>query len=189
VICINDGSTDNSLEILRNYEKKIRIKIINQTNQGSGVARDKGLEIAKGGYIGFIDSDDWISEDYYEVLYQNAKKSNADISATCQVIFPEKGKKDVGFDGTKFLQTIDAKRKMILTSGVIWNKVYRREFIIKNKICFSSRKSIGEDNIFNIFGAILSNYIVTTDKVNYYWRQRKSSRLSEKKKLRKTCYF
>ena len=69
IICINDGSTDNSLEILNDYAKKdSRIKIIDQTNAGLSCARNAGMQIAQGEYIGFVDSDDWIDLDFYEKL-------------------------------------------------------------------------------------------------------------------------
>ncbi|MCL2687120.1 MAG: glycosyltransferase [Methanobrevibacter sp.] len=183
IICVNDESTDSSLEILERYAKNDkRIKVCTQKNQDRGSARNKGIKIAKGEYLGFIDNDDWVSEDYYEVLYKNAKKSNADISATSEVIFPDENqKKNVGFDGKNNLKSIESKSSVIIASGVMWNKIYRRTLIIKNSICFSKRRSIGEDNIFNILSIILSNYIVTTNKVTYFWRQRKSSRNSEER--------
>ncbi len=82
IICINDGSTDNSLKILEELQKKDnRIKIINQKNSGVSSARNNGIENATGEYIGFVDSDDWIDSDYYEKLYNTAKKYNSDIAA------------------------------------------------------------------------------------------------------------
>ena len=64
VICVNDGSPDNSLEILREYEKKdSRIKIIDQKNQGAGAARNHGMSVARGEYLSFLDSDDFFDRD------------------------------------------------------------------------------------------------------------------------------
>ena len=69
IICIDDGSTDKSLRILNNFaDKDNRITIINQKNSGPSAARNKGIENAKGEYIGFVDSDDWIDLDFYEKL-------------------------------------------------------------------------------------------------------------------------
>ena len=79
MIFINDGSTDSSLKILREYEKiDSRIKVIDQKNSGPSAARNKGLDIAKGEYISFIDSDDWIDKDMYKEMYYIAKKNNSD---------------------------------------------------------------------------------------------------------------
>lgn len=81
VICINDGSTDNSLEILRSFQIEYpdKLVIINQDNQGASAARNHGIEIAKGEYLGFIDSDDYVAEDYIDKIISKAKESNADI--------------------------------------------------------------------------------------------------------------
>ena len=77
MIFINDGSTDNSLEILNKYEKiDSRIKVINQNNSGPSVARNIGIEVATGEYISFIDSDDWIDKDMYKMMYEVARDNN-----------------------------------------------------------------------------------------------------------------
>ena len=82
IICINDGSTDGSLNILQKYsEKDKRFIIIDQKNSGQSVARNKGLSVAKGEFIGFVDSDDWIDDDFYEKLYDAAIEYKADIAA------------------------------------------------------------------------------------------------------------
>ena len=81
ILCINDGSTDSSPEILKEYEEKdSRIKIINKKNAGLSAARNQGLELAKGEYVSFIDSDDWINETFCEALYTAAKKYDSDIA-------------------------------------------------------------------------------------------------------------
>ncbi len=80
IICINDGSTDSSLEILNEYYKDKRIVIINQPNQGSAIARNKGLDIAQGEYIGFLDADDiYIDSKSLEMMFNAAKENDADM--------------------------------------------------------------------------------------------------------------
>lgn len=80
LILIDDGSTDMSLDICRNYAlKDARIIVLSKINEGAGLARNLGLKIAKGEYIGFVDSDDYISPNMYEELYTSALKNNADI--------------------------------------------------------------------------------------------------------------
>ena len=75
IICVNDGSKDNSAKILTAYAQKyVRIKIINQTNQGLSAARNNGISVATGEYIGFVDSDDWVDIDFYKKLYSAGKK-------------------------------------------------------------------------------------------------------------------
>lgn len=81
LILVNDGSPDQCGDICDEYAlKDNRIKVIHKNNGGLSSARNAGIDIAKGKYIGFIDSDDWIEPDMYEILYQNIKKYNADIS-------------------------------------------------------------------------------------------------------------
>ena len=86
VILINDASTDRTLEIVEWYlQKDSRIKLINiNERKGQGFARNRGIEIATGEYIGFVDSDDFIESDMFECLYNSAKTNNTDISM-CQV--------------------------------------------------------------------------------------------------------
>ena len=82
IIAVDDCSTDNSLEILRTYEIKYpdKLKVIaSSVNRKQGGAKNLGLEAAKGEWIGFIDSDDWITPDFYEKLLQRAKETGADM--------------------------------------------------------------------------------------------------------------
>lgn len=81
IICVNDGSTDNSLCILEKFAGlDKRIKIINQKNKGLSGARNTGIKLVQGEYLGFLDSDDWVDLDYFEKLYKRAKNCDADIS-------------------------------------------------------------------------------------------------------------
>lgn len=92
IICINDGSTDSSLEILNEYSTDKRITIITQTNQGSAIARNKGLDIAQGEYIGFLDADDiYINKQSLEIMFDAAKKHDASmISANLKFLTQER---------------------------------------------------------------------------------------------------
>lgn len=80
IICVNDGSTDNSFEILKKFSNKDkRIIVINKKNGGLTSARNTALKIAKGEYCLNIDSDDWIEQGYFEVMYNKAKEDDLDI--------------------------------------------------------------------------------------------------------------
>lgn len=86
LILVNDGSTDQSGNICEEYAKiDKRIKVIHKENEGQSSARNRGLEVAKGEYVGFVDSDDFIHEKMYELLYNNAKKNSSDV-IVCEVI-------------------------------------------------------------------------------------------------------
>lgn len=81
IICVNDGSADNSLKILKDFQQKDnRIILINQENLGSGIARNNGMKIATGEYIGFLDADDYLfDENALSSLYDKAKNSNSNM--------------------------------------------------------------------------------------------------------------
>ena len=80
IICVNDGSTDNSLAVLHAYKRRDkRIIIIDKENEGSGVARNTGLKIARGEYVYFVDGDDWLEQDVLLKTSKKADETNADI--------------------------------------------------------------------------------------------------------------
>ena len=80
IICVNDGSTDKSLSVINEYAKcDARIKIVDKENGGLVSARKAGIKVAQGKYIGYVDSDDWVESQMYEILYEYAEKYNADL--------------------------------------------------------------------------------------------------------------
>ena len=90
IICINDGSTDGSLEILHKYEKQdSRVKVIDKPNAGYGAAMNDGLDAATGTYVGILESDDYVCEHAWEKLYALATRSNLDIVKGCYLQFSE----------------------------------------------------------------------------------------------------
>lgn len=151
LILVNDGSTDNSLEICK-YYKDIddRICIIDKKNGGLSSARNAGLDIAKGEYIGFVDSDDYIHPQMYEILYRYIRKEKADISL-CDF------KKVNGYDNYKLQKytennlnikiksysNIQASEELFrenaITFIVAWNKLYRRELFDNNRYKLGKR--------------------------------------------------
>lgn len=94
VICIDDASTDSSMEILEYFSKKdLRIKIIrNKTNNGPGYSRNQGLNIAKGKYISFLDSDDWLNYDALEILIKKAEEKELDLLMFKNIVYYHESK-------------------------------------------------------------------------------------------------
>lgn len=181
IICINDGSPDNCGEILNEYAKKdTRFHIINQENSGSGPARNNGIDHAKGEFIGFVDPDDWVSPDYFEVLYNRATICEADISATANVVKAPKNtrKKSVGFRSEKIIVSEEKRKNLIYRSGVVWNKIYKKKLVDKYSIRFAETKSTGQDNPFNIIALAMANKIATTTKGTYFYRVRSDSAIN-----------
>ncbi|MBT2709470.1 glycosyltransferase [Pseudomonas sp. ISL-84] len=196
VIAVNDGSTDSSKEIINEYKNRDkRIKTIHKKNGGVSSARNKGLEIAQGEYIGFVDPDDWIDNDMYKTLYHVAFQEKADIvmctytrefgthSKEKKFELPEK----IRYTGTevqskimrRLIGPLDnelANPELLDAWGTVWSKIYRAE-IIKN-LRFTDLKEIGtnEDSLFNIEALYYSKSFIFINKPFYhYWRENNAS--------------
>ena len=162
IILLNDGSTDNSLEILNKLKNKNDniIKIINQKNMGVAKTRNKGIDIANGEYIMFIDQDDWIDDDYCKTLYKAAVESNVDVVIS-GVKRPNQDGEIIFFyspNGSTF-------EIYILVSG--WGKLHKRSFLLDNRIFFKG--AVGEDTFFTIKEILQTNKIKPISYVGYNW--------------------
>ena len=156
IICINDGSTDNSLEVLENYEKKDnRIKIINQKNQGVSVARNVGIKSATGNYILFVDADDWINLKTCEIIYNNVSYEQFDL---------------VYFDYYRVnLHCIRPIKVKDIINCCMWQICYKKDFILNNSLLFQENMTIAEDHIFKVAAIFQTNNIKKIDKCLYYY--------------------
>ncbi len=135
IILIDDGSTDNSGKICEEYAKKDdRIIVIHKENAGVSSARNRGIELANGKYIGFIDSDDWIEENMYETLYQNLLQFDVDISM-CNYSIIRNHKKTFHKHDLEDGILIDNKKEFFellrlnYYKGFLWNKLFKSEII------------------------------------------------------------
>lgn len=138
IICINDGSPDNCAEILQKYVKDdSRFNIITQQNQGLSASRNKGIALATGEYVFFLDADDYIHPQTLEIFYKTAKKSKSEVvisTKVCRLAKDPLPKAKYNVDYVKFsisLNPIDDLYKYRLVSAVVWNKLYRTEMIKK----------------------------------------------------------
>ena len=167
IICVNDGSTDESLSILNRYKNQDnRIKVFNQDNKGQSAARNLGIKYSHGEYIGFLDSDDYADRTMFEKLYTAAKQNCSDV-VMCSVhilnektgaitpndpyfglkIFEEQKDADVFFNG---VFSYEQCRNFLFRICVVpWNKLIKTDFLKKNNIKFAEGLSF-EDNIFSL---------------------------------------
>ena len=193
IICVNDGSTDKSGKILKRfYKHDKRIIIVEQTNSGLSIARNIGMKYATGEYITFLDSDDWVASDFYEILYNEAKKHDADI-AVGNVLYYHNDRQ-MNFDFVSWHSFADNKKiisdckdkKFILQSCAVWNKIYKRDLIDKNNLLFYDKKMV-EDFPFNFMAIAVAQKIVCCPFAMLYYRQRQTSIMRDPtKQLRNT---
>lgn len=189
IICVDDCSTDNSLEILKEYASKDnRIKIIEKkVNQGQGVARNEALNLATGDYVGYIDPDDWVEPDMFEALYNKASEFDTDIAACNFEIFyadadytelenPIERISEVAPEiKTGEVFNFNNLHKIFLrkTNSYAWCRIYKRKFLIDNNIKYSDIR-IGEDRRFCCLAKLLAQKIIHVDKVLYHYRRHRA---------------
>lgn len=181
IICINDGSPDNCLEILNDYSEKNpgRIVVIDKHNEGVWKGRFDGIRVAHGEYIGFVDSDDTVESDFAETLYTTAKSNDADI-AIC-------GFRRVDLDTGKVLSTEMCREapsfsiatepgRLIELNGAPWNKIFRAN-VLKTMNNLQDPPKVLDDLVFHLLAYLntngkvafsnkpLINYMVRSDSI------------------------
>ncbi|WP_372518627.1 glycosyltransferase family 2 protein [Candidatus Ruminimicrobiellum ovillum] len=182
IIVVNDCSTDNSGSILEEYAKKDdRFIIINLSeNKGQGNARNQGLNIAKGKYITFIDSDDWVAPDYIELLYNEINENNLDVVCASAFLYDNITKKitDRKEASADFLNNIKKERLLVLDKDsfvvTVWAKIYGKNFLNDNEIRFRL-DNYHEDNLFIFETIINTNKIKFTDNKIYFYRNNRAN--------------
>ena len=188
IICVNDGSTDNSRKILEEYKNKdSRIIIVDKENGGLSSARNAGFRVAKGAFVSFIDSDDWVSFEFLEKLYKNITTLNTNISICAVHQFDENTQNiddsvpyftleyfDSSFDNRVFSYE-DTKPFLMDVPVMAWNKLYRKSFLDENKAIFPEGL-IWEDGpfFFSIYFKTKQVSIIR-DFLYYYRINRKGS--------------
>ena len=159
LICVDDGSTDNSLSIIKEYQQTDeRIRILTENNAGPSIARNKGLARARGEYVIFLDADDFYEETLLEKLYSLAEEKKLDI-AVCKfdiynnrkAKFEDNIKSDHGeiFVEAGVVSKNDYPDVILsCTTGYIWNKLFRREFLAEKELVFDEELRVFEDTHF-----------------------------------------
>lgn len=179
LIIVNDGSTDFTENICQTYcQKDKRIHFISQDNRGLSAARNAGFSHAIGDYIVYLDADDYIEPDYYKQLVYEAQKSQADFIVTGFVreFQRKKGKHSVQTQWPrKLLQTQIEIQNACKESWFyhayihVWNKIYRREYLIEKQIYFDESLRYGEDVPYNLQLLYMSDKILFSDITGYHY--------------------
>lgn len=173
IICIDDGSTDNTIKKIEefNYDN-LRI-LSNSVNKGVSYSRNVGIKQARGVYICFIDSDDTICNNYLECLYNSLKRNNADISVSAIITNNE-------------FESVINREKYISESllnnniaGYVWNKMYKRDLIYN--CLFDEDISMNEDLLFNVKVANKTKIIACINKELYQHNKKNDQSLSQRR--------
>ncbi|MDR1963460.1 MAG: glycosyltransferase family 2 protein [Planctomycetaceae bacterium] len=175
IICINDGSTDDSPAILEEYANRdSRFLIVNQNNAGVASARNVGLSLVTGKYILFVDSDDTIDSSLCEKVYKKAEQSNADFvlffhdtpnghNHVCDTTINPDDK--VGWQ----------EKKVLLSFGTIWGKLWRNNFLTKHNLKFYEKLRCFDDVMFYWQGLLLALKVAVLPETLYHYYVRESS--------------
>lgn len=189
IICVNDGSTDDSASIIRRFMKKDpRIRLIEQENLNAGVARNNGLKEARGKYVVFWDADDKFHKKAAELLYRRAEKMQADVCICGVYEFTDNGKvyEADGYLKTEMLPDKESFNKYDISeclfnfaTNVMWNKMFLREFLIKKGIvCQDIRQA--NDTAFVMLSMYLAEVITCVEKKLVYYRVNNEESLTGK---------
>lgn len=181
VICVDDGSTDHSLEVLKEYQARdSRVRIVTETNAGPGLARNNGIRRARGEYIAFLDSDDFFEPTFLEALYGIAKRDNLDIAIARYDIYNSRRSRFEPVARTEHSDIylpdkVTSKNEhpdsiLLSTVGSAWNKIFRRSFVEEKKLIFLPEARIYEDVYFVVTALSLAERIGKVHEVLIHHR-------------------
>lgn len=172
IILVNDGSSDRSLQICQQYARQDkRIKLISQKNQGVSAARNAGLKVAAGEYIGFVDADDYILPDMYDSLLKHIRQYRAQIAAcgfNCQgkIVSYREGL----FPAKQFL-------KQNMKGLNVWNKLFQKELVAN--LFFDETLRYAEDMLFCATALLKARYIFNDARPLYVYNRNAQSATQE----------
>ncbi len=178
IICINDGSTDNSFDVLEEYKRKYPelIKVYHKENQGVWKAREFGISVATGEYIGFCDCDDIVDKSMYEKMYSSIIQSKADMVICAFVRVDDEtgkvGKAEMNGWGNATLNMTEEKEQFALFNTAPWNKMIRRD-IIQKHVKFDKPPRVAEDMmlLLSVYPSIKKVELIAEPLYYYYVRK------------------
>lgn len=200
VICVDDGSTDRSLDILHKYaQQDARVHIIRQKNQYAGIARNHGMQVARGKYLAFLDADDYYIDKALERLFQFAEKNNLDFikggfcyldtQNNCQYTTLYSINSSIGsFQRGRVISFQGLPVRLLNVADVPWNGLYRRSFLEQNKITFNALRCVN-DHSFYIHCLLKAERVMITDVFVACYRVEQSDSLVGSKANHYSCHL
>ncbi len=179
VLLMENGSTDDTIKIAEEYCKKDnRFKLHILDTIGVSNARNKGIELAKGEYITFIDGDDFISSDYFTSAFHTIQTNAVDITIlNCVLYYNSKKLKQTTHYEDKFFNN-DTKFSFEFI-GTVWNNIFRIDFIKSNNLLFDNQLTHGEDVLFTYESLFLADTIATVKTGMYYYVQNRKGQATK----------
>ena len=188
IICVDDGSTDRSAEILLEYaQRDKRVSVIGQTNRGAGAARNTGLARATGEYLIFLDSDDWFEGAYLELALRKARETSADVTVCGAVEFDTATGRELpsdwmldgcGMPADGFSPKDEAEHIFRFTHGWPWDKLYRTAYVKAKRLVFPEFRN-SEDLVFVYESLALADTVAIFPQRMVHHRTRRSGSVSD----------
>lgn len=189
VLCINDGSTDESVKVCEEYKNMDkRISLLHKKNGGVSSARNMGIRHATGDYVAFVDQDDWLEPEMIAEVVAKMETHAADIGVSGFVI--EKGtdinmrenRKPVKelFSTTELIKYAFERESYHAITAWVWNKVYKKSFLDNNNILFNEELAVGEDVDFIVRLAVNPGRVIYSEKKRYHHVTREGDSLSKR---------
>lgn len=180
IVIINDGSTDQSAELLKKYSNQNKIRIFSQKNQGLSAARNQGIKLAKGDYVTFIDSDDWVDKEYLNIMVEQMLKYDADIVSVDYLVCNHE--KNVEHKNEKVKIFYDEKCADALFAIEIdnyaWGKLIKRNKLFE-KIFPVGKRYEDIASMYKVYDS--SNVVVLVKGIYYFYFQNESSITNDRK--------
>ncbi len=181
IICVDDGSTDRSLDIIKEYkERDARVRIITENNAGPATARNKGLARARGKYVIFLDADDFYEPDLVSALYTLSEHAELDVAVADFDLYNTKHQRfehnvesdhfDLLTEGRVVSKNVYPDYILQCATGYVWNKMFRRDFLYENKLSFNTSLKVFEDVHFVMAAIATASAIAKVGKILVHHR-------------------
>lgn len=199
IICIDDGSTDNTLEILEAYkEKDSRITILTQKNKGAGAARNLGIQNSKGEYLSILDADDFYESEFLERAYQKATCAKADVLVVGSDQYYEDTREYIEKPWVIRYEELPPYRPMnykLFTENVFkvfvgwsWDKLFRRDFVLEHELTFQEIRT-SNDLKFVFMAIVLAERIEVESNIFIHQRRNNKESLSNTRERSWQCFY